>query len=113
MALSRPSNTFTSTYTYKGPDRATMQTEGHDEIRCYLDARYISSTQACHNIFEFPMYMEWPAIYRLPVHLPGRQNVVFRAEAHLPEVIDNAKDTQLLGWFKANQDPDLIAAGAL
>ena len=27
-------------------------------------------------------------------------------------MIDNLKDTQLLGWFKANQDPDLIAAGA-
>ena len=99
-------------YIYKGPDHATIQTEGHDEIRCYLDARYISSTQACHNIFEFQMHMEWPAIYCLSVHLPGQQNVVFCAKAHLPEVIDNAKDTQLLGWFKANQDPDLIAAGA-
>jgi len=27
-------------------------------------------------------------------------------------VVQNAKDIQLLGWFKANQDPDLIAAGA-
>ena len=99
-------------YIYKGPDRATIQTEGHNEIHSYLDARYISSTQACHNIFEFPMHMEWPAIYRLPVHLPNQQNVVFHAEAALEEVVNNVKDTQLLGWFKANQDPDLIAAGA-
>ena len=27
-------------------------------------------------------------------------------------VVENVKDTALLGWFKANQDPDLIAAGA-
>ena len=27
-------------------------------------------------------------------------------------MVNNVKDTQLLGWFKANQDPDLIAAGA-
>ena len=99
-------------YIYKGPDRATIQTEGHDEIRTYLDARYISSTQACHNIFEFPMHMEWPAIYRLPIHLPGQQSVVFQAGAQIDQVVQNAKDTKLLGWFKANQDPDLIAAGA-
>jgi hypothetical protein len=99
-------------YIYKGPDHATIQMEGYDEIHCYLDARYISSTQACHNIFEFPMYMEWPAIYCLPVHLPDQQNIVFHAEVHLPEVINNAKDNELLEWFKANQDPDLIAAGA-
>ena len=100
-------------YIYKGPDRATIQAGGqHDEIASYLDARYISSTQACHNIFEFSMHMEWPAVYRLPVHLPGQQNVVFRAEAQLENVVNNVKDTELLGWFKANQDPDLIAAGA-
>jgi len=30
----------------------------------------------------------------------------------IDQVVQNAKDTRLLGWFKANQDPDLIAAGA-
>ena len=58
-------------YIYKGPDRAIMQQEEADEICSYLDARYIFSTQACHNIFEFAMHMEWPAIYHLPIHLPG------------------------------------------
>jgi len=68
-------------YIYKGPDCATIQAEGHDEICTYLDARYISSTQACHNIFEFPMHMEWPAVYRLPICLPGQQSVVLCADA--------------------------------
>ena len=27
-------------------------------------------------------------------------------------MVNNPKDTELLGLFKANQDPDLIAAGA-
>ena len=99
-------------YIHMGPDCATLLTEGENEIHSYLDARYISSTQACHNIFEFPMHMEWPAVYRLPVHLPGRQSVVFRAEDEVENVLNNVKDTQLLGWFKANQDPNLIDAGA-
>ena len=73
---------------------------------------YISSTQACHNIFEFPMHMEWPVVYCLSVHLPGCQSVVFQAEDEIENVLNNAKDTQLLGWFKANQDPELIEAGA-
>jgi len=100
-------------YIYKGPDRATIQTDGpQDEIRSYLDARYISSTQACHNIFEFPMHMEYPAVYRLPVHLPGQNTVVFRPEDDIEDVVNNVKDSPLLGWFKANADPELVAAGA-
>ena len=33
-------------YIYKGPDHATIWTEGHDEIRIYFDARYISSNSS-------------------------------------------------------------------
>ena len=98
-------------YIYKNPDHVTIQTEGHDEIHAYLYARYIFSTQACHNIFQFPIHMEWPAVYCLSIHLPGHQSVVFYAGAQINQVIENVKDTQLFGWFKANQDPDLIAAG--
>ena len=99
-------------YIYKGSDCATVLTEGQNEIHTYLDARYISSTQACHNIFKFPIYMKWPAVYCLPIHLPGHQSVVFQAEDEVENVLNSVKDTQLLGWFKVNQDPDLIEAGA-
>ena len=101
-------------YIYKGPDHATaIQTDGpQDEIHSYLDARYISSTQACHNIFEFPMHMEYPAVYQLPVHLPGQNTVTFNPEDQIEDVVNNTKDTPLLGWFKANADPILMEAGA-
>ena len=101
-------------YIYKGPDCATaIQTDGpQDEIRSYLDARYISSTQACHNIFEFPMHMEYPAVYQLPVHLPGQNTVTFNPEDQIEDVVNNTKDTPLLGWFKANANPILMEAGA-
>ena len=39
-------------------------------------------------------------------------SVVFRADAQIEQVINDAKNTHLLGWFKANQDPVFIAAGA-
>ena len=99
-------------YIYKGPDRATVQQEGGDEIYSYLDAGYISSTQACHNIFEFAMHMEWPAVYRLPVHLPGEQTVVFSEDDSIHELVENPKITQLMGWFEANTKQNLIDAGA-
>jgi hypothetical protein len=99
-------------YIYKGPDCATIQAGNDNDISNYLDARYISSPQACHNIFEFSMHMEWPAVYHLPVHLPGQHMVAFRPNAQLNNVVENVKDTSLLGWLKANQDPDLIVAGA-
>ena len=98
-------------YIYKGPDCATVLTKGKNEIHSYLDARYIS-IQACHNIFEFAMHTEWPAVYCLSVHLPDHQSVIFQAEDEVENVLNNVKDTQLLGWFKANQDPSLIEAGA-
>ena len=58
------------------------------------------------------MHIEWSAVYCLSIYLPGQQSVVFRADTQINQVIENAKDIQLLGWFKANQDPDLIATGA-
>ena len=58
------------------------------------------------------MHMEWPAIYHLPVHLPGEQNVVFRVDANIQELVENPKVTELMDWFKANSKQALIDAGA-
>ena len=46
----------------------------HDEIKQYLDTRYVCDPEACHRIFEFPMHKMSFAIYRLAVHLEGEQN---------------------------------------
>jgi hypothetical protein len=102
-------------YIYKGPDRATLEMAGAvDEVKCYLDSRYISSIEAMWRIFEFQMHEEWPSVYRLPVHLPDEQMVVYNPTQDAQEVLDRAaaRDTHLTGWFNANQDPDLVAAGA-
>jgi hypothetical protein len=51
------------------------------------------------------MHEEIPSVYRLPVHLQNQQMVYFDDDADPQTVADRAatKDTQLLGWFKANQ----------
>lgn len=66
-------------YVHKGSDRttATMEsidtTEEIDEIKTYLDCRYISATEACWRIFQFDIHYRQIVIERLPFHLPGEQ----------------------------------------
>jgi hypothetical protein len=59
-------------YTYKGHDRAAMdlaeETGGGDEIRDYLDARYVGPAESAWRLFEFPMHGKSHTIERLPVH---------------------------------------------
>ena len=67
-------------YIYKGPDRATLeqavQTEGRDEIKEYIDSRYISASEATWRIFSFKLHAEIPNIVHLSVHLENQQPVV-------------------------------------
>jgi len=60
------------------------------------------------------MHLKYPSVYRLLVHFPNEQNVLYGADNAPQEVLERAttKDTQLLGWFKANADANCIAAGA-
>jgi hypothetical protein len=96
-------------YIYKGHDLATLAVgqngQVNDEIQDYIDGRYIGPVEACWHVFEFPMHEESPTVYRLPVHLQDQQTVIFNDGDNADEVADLAanKDTQLMGWFKANQ----------
>jgi hypothetical protein len=70
-------------YVYKGHDRATVEisrqndnaTEGNvvniDEIKKYLDYRYVSALEAAWRIFKFDMHERFPTIERLQYHLPN------------------------------------------
>ncbi|GJY19437.1 DNA helicase [Tanacetum coccineum] len=44
-----------------------------DEIKIYLDARYVSPHEACWRIFEFEIHYREPAVQILPVHLQNMQ----------------------------------------
>lgn len=71
-------------YITKGHDRISVQVQDPnvantnvDEIKEYLDCRYVSAMEACWRIFEFPMHRQSHVITVLPVHLPNQQSVVF------------------------------------
>jgi hypothetical protein len=98
-------------YIYKGHDRTTLEFSGDDEIKQYLDARYISACECCWRLFEFNMHCEEPNVVRLPVHLPDQHMVYFDPEDDAEDVIDRnaTKDTCLTAYFAANEEFPLIA----
>ena len=95
-------------YIYKGHDRATIEISGgvQDEIKEYLDARYVSAIEACWHIFEFGMHAESPSVYCLPVHLKDQHMVYFNAEDDLDGVMERetTKKTALTAFFEANKE---------
>ncbi|XP_055960513.1 uncharacterized protein LOC130015063 [Mercurialis annua] len=105
-------------YINKGPDRAKacIQTSTEspstsnqnmtdpDEIKSYLDCRYISAVEACWRIFQFDMFYRDPAVERLPFHLENEQTVIFNENDSLPEVAERPSTvrTKLTEWMIAN-----------
>ena len=90
------------TYIHKGHDRAAVELVQLDEIRQFVDARYVGPPEACWRLMSFDMHGKSHVVERLPVHLPGKQSVLFE-----PDVIElaPAQDTKLTAYFK------LIRAG--
>ena len=94
-------------YVYKGHDRSTMEFGTcQDEIKLYLDSRYISAHEGIWRLFQFSMHEEFPNIVRLQIHLPNQQTVVWNENTavDLQSIVDEQgnKDTTLTGYFKAN-----------
>ena len=102
---------------YKGHDRATIvfsqpisetnqqaSNEPIDEIKMYLDARYISSSESIWRIFHYKMHGRTPNVQRLAIHLPNHQTVTFHEEADLHNIIEhnNTHITTLTAWFQEN-----------
>jgi hypothetical protein len=97
-------------YIYKGHDRTTLEVtrqgaEAINELKEYIDSRYISAIESCWHIFEFPMHAESPTVYSLVVHEPDMQLVYYNPDDLLDEVVDrdSAKKTTLTAWFEANR----------
>ena len=59
-------------YVYKSHDHSTMEfSTCQDEIKLYLDSRYISAHEGIWKLFQFSM--QFPNIVRLQIHLPNQQ----------------------------------------
>ena len=98
-------------YVYKGPDMASVAVESEvqvpkekntDEINKFVNARFVTASEACWQIMSFPVHGRDQSIQRLAVHEENLQMITFD-EAEPEDAIKNPKDTTLLAWFKLNQ----------
>ncbi|XP_024042716.1 uncharacterized protein LOC107175162 [Citrus sinensis] len=83
-------------------------TQEMDEIKTYLDCRYISATEACWRIFQFDIHYRKPAVERLPFHLPGEHTVIFEESKCLENVltIPGIEKIKFTEWLEANKNYD-------
>ena len=68
--------TYLYKYLYKGPDHTSFhiprqQDDPVDEIKDYVDGRYLSAHEAAWRILGFHVTSKTPSVTSLPVHLPG------------------------------------------
>src|SRR5688572_18481158 len=62
-------------YLFKGVDKtmfAVRDIESVNEIDDYIQARYLSASEAMWHIFQYDITGKIPAVIGLDVHLPGR-----------------------------------------
>ncbi|XP_057456739.1 uncharacterized protein LOC130747739 isoform X2 [Lotus japonicus] len=103
-------------YINKGYDRITAaivptkdqngnQVDVMDEIKQYLDCRYISSCEACWRVLAFPIHGRSPAVERCYFHLPGEHCVYFNDDDDIGSVLSKAtvKESMFTSWLNANK----------
>ncbi|KAF1766983.1 hypothetical protein GCK72_006941 [Caenorhabditis remanei] len=99
-------------YVYKGTTRAAVlirvvdgkQMEVVDEIKQYLDTRFVCAPEAVHHLFKFPMSYRSCNVLQLAVHLPEDQNIIFQ-RGDEAQAVNRAqsKNTKLTAWFAINK----------
>ncbi|KAK4597272.1 hypothetical protein RGQ29_015015 [Quercus rubra] len=106
-------------YITKGPDRATLILEENlhvdsstgvqhmtdiNEVKTYLNCRYVSTIEACWRIFEFAIHHREPAVQRLSFDNEGEQPVVFEDTDYLNNVVDKPgiRKSKFTEWMKVN-----------
>ncbi|KAJ0495305.1 putative helitron helicase-like domain-containing protein [Helianthus annuus] len=75
-----------------------------DEIKNFLDGRFICPHEASWRILDFSLHERSPSVQVLAVHLENMQNVTFRERSRLQSVINNLSfgKTTLTEWFSNN-----------
>ena len=75
-----------------------------DEIKNFIDGRFICPHEACWRILGFSIHHREPAVQILAVHLEGMQRISFRDREPLGYVVTDAGRTltTLTEWFTCN-----------
>jgi hypothetical protein len=69
--------------------------------------RYVTSSEAMWRIHEYSLHAKSHKIYRLAVHLPGFQKIIYNSSNLTQKCVKKPKNTTLTAWFKLNiKDPN-------
>jgi len=74
-----------------------------DEVQEYVDARFVTPTEAMWRIFELPMYFQSHTIQRLAVHVEDGQLAYFQEGK---EAAVDFRHTTLTAWFQLNAEDE-------
>jgi hypothetical protein len=79
----------------------------YDEIRYFVEGRFVSSFEAFFRIFGYNLIEFSHTIVRLAIHLPDQQRIVVPENA-TREQLEQAADaeTMLTAYFRLNTDPE-------
>ncbi len=110
-------------YVYKGPDHATVvvrrradtpsqennaqvviangEWQNCNEIKTYLEGRYVFAFEASWRLFSFKMHDGTPSVTCLVMHEPGMHTVVYNDNANIFETVNNEQNqkTTLTEYF--------------
>jgi hypothetical protein len=95
-------------YVYKGPDRASVRVEEVqvdpaapiviDEIKQFVEARYLSASESFWHLFGFAMQSCYPPVQKLQLHLPNHHNVMY-VEGNEEAALNTPAHTTLTHYF--------------
>ncbi|GJR09502.1 ATP-dependent DNA helicase PIF1 [Tanacetum coccineum] len=107
-------------YLNKGPDRATIVIQENvpngqadttekvtvvDEIKNYLNCRYLAPCEAVWRMLSFDIHYSYPSVMKLNFHLPNQQPVTLRDSDNLPALLEREgiNVTMFTDWFALNE----------
>ncbi|XP_074374416.1 uncharacterized protein LOC141714820 [Apium graveolens] len=90
--------------TVTGSSTSTLREKQLDEVKNYLSCRYVSYAEACWRIFEFFIHHREPYVQRLFFQLEDEQEVRFRDDDSLPEILGRIRPdgTMFVQWLLNN-----------
>jgi hypothetical protein len=76
-----------------------------DEIKKYLEIRYISTIEACWRLFQFDIHNQDPPVERLNFHIENEQQVVFLDSTDIEKIVrkEGIQRTKFTEWMEANK----------
>ena len=97
-------------YVYKGHDKITFgfsknsSDEPVDEIQNYIDARFVTASEAAWRILGLSMSCQFPKTTRLTIHLANKQSFILKESEKLSiEDLEKRNKSQLTEYFDFNQ----------